>query len=253
MGWRIGSRSIAVAILLCLTQNPGAFAQPASFDKLLADCANVQDDAALPRAINACNKVIASGKLDTKNLSIAYFSRGTAFHFGKPRDYTRAIIDYTEAIRLDPTFVSAYHGRGLAHWLGPKWDLASAAADFDTVIRLEPGNMLAWGDRCSVLALQRKRLDQALSDCNRALNASDQPELFSMRALVHFTRKDYRSALADFEAALRYYPRSADALYARGVTRVRLGDVVEGQKDIETAMRLDQAVAQRSAEINIAP
>jgi tetratricopeptide (TPR) repeat protein len=43
-------------------------------------------------------------------------------------DYDRAIADYTEAIRLDPTFARAYYNRGFAK--RAKGD--SAGGDSDT-------------------------------------------------------------------------------------------------------------------------
>src|SRR5262249_1166922 len=43
----------------------------------------------------------------------AYFKRGSAYR--AKEDYDRAIMDYTEAIRLDPNSASAYNNRGLAY------------------------------------------------------------------------------------------------------------------------------------------
>jgi tetratricopeptide (TPR) repeat protein len=60
--------------------------------------------------ISACTAVIQSGT----NLAGAFYNRGAAYH-GKD-DYDRAIADYSEAIRLDPTIASgnAFYGRGNA-------------------------------------------------------------------------------------------------------------------------------------------
>ena len=52
------------------------------------------------------------------------------------RDYNRAILDYTEAIKFDQKYVDAYNNRGLAHKaLGRK---AEAIADFRKALSIDP-------------------------------------------------------------------------------------------------------------------
>src|SRR5580704_12428249 len=73
------------------------------------------DDAALCRsasgdaAIAACTHAIAGGKLKDRNLAIAYNKRGSEQERkGEP---DKAIVDYDEALRADPTFVVVYVNR----------------------------------------------------------------------------------------------------------------------------------------------
>jgi serine/threonine-protein kinase len=65
-----------------------------------------------------------------------YYAR--ASFWAERKDYDRAIRDYDEAIRLDPTYAKAYNARGHA-WAG-KNDYDRAIRDYDESIRLDPGN-----------------------------------------------------------------------------------------------------------------
>lgn len=72
-----------------------------------------------------------------------YFNRGNAkYHL---RLYQSAILDYTDAIRLNPDFAEAYISRGAAKSsLGEHF---AAIRDYDTAIRLSPENAIAYANR----------------------------------------------------------------------------------------------------------
>src|SRR5262245_40672190 len=84
--------------------------------------------------ITGCTNAIQSGKYSGKDLSWAYFSRGSAYY--TRGDFDRAIADYSEVIRLDPKSASAYGGRGLAYF--DKGDFDRAIADYNEAIKLDP-------------------------------------------------------------------------------------------------------------------
>src|SRR5262245_10529468 len=63
-------------------------------------------------AIAACDRAIASGKFTGRELAALYTNRGVEWRAKGNLD--RAIADYTEAIRIDPTFAGAYYARGNA-------------------------------------------------------------------------------------------------------------------------------------------
>jgi tetratricopeptide (TPR) repeat protein len=63
-----------------------------------------------------------------------YYNRGNANYLKE--DYDHAIADYTEAIRLDPTFARAYYNRGFAK--RAKGDSANASADIAKAMLLNP-------------------------------------------------------------------------------------------------------------------
>jgi tetratricopeptide (TPR) repeat protein len=64
----------------------------------------------------------------------AYLIRGDSFSANK--DYGQAIMDYDQAIRLNPAYAEAYNNRGYAYyWSG---DATQAIADYSRAIELRP-------------------------------------------------------------------------------------------------------------------
>ncbi len=74
------------------------------------------------------------------------YNRGNAYA-GKG-EYDKAIAEYTEAIRLDPTLAQAYYNRGFAYL--NKGDYDKAIAEFTEAIRLHPQNPSFYLSRAKV-------------------------------------------------------------------------------------------------------
>jgi tetratricopeptide (TPR) repeat protein len=85
--------------------------------------------------IAACTNFRESGT-ETRPLWIAraFFLRASAYL--AQRNYTRAIEDCDQAIRLDPKLANAFAGRGSAYRANNEFD--RAIRDFDEAIRLNP-------------------------------------------------------------------------------------------------------------------
>lgn len=67
---------------------------------------------------------------------MAYFNRG--FRYLSKKDYDRAIGDFSEAIRPNPSHAGAFRMRGDAYF--DKGDYGRAIADYNEVIRLAHRN-----------------------------------------------------------------------------------------------------------------
>lgn len=66
-------------------------------------------------------------RASTRKRAVTFNNRGLVF--ADRRDYARAIAEYGEAIRLDPTFAAAFTNRGLAY--ERRGDRTSARANFE--------------------------------------------------------------------------------------------------------------------------
>lgn len=84
--------------------------------------------------IRACTVLIYSGTLAEKDLAWAYYNRGVSY--GESRDYARAIHDFDESIRLEPTDADTFWLRHAAkESLG---DMVGAEVDSKVAKRLNP-------------------------------------------------------------------------------------------------------------------
>jgi hypothetical protein len=98
----------------------------------------------IDRRIAVCNALIQSRHtIADKTLVMIFTSRGTAYVF--KRDFSGAISDFTEAIRLNPRFSFAFYGRGMAYSFIKEYGLS--IADFDEAVRLNPRDAMAFSER----------------------------------------------------------------------------------------------------------
>ncbi len=136
-------------------------------------------------AIEACNRVINSGRYSGDDLVDAYTNRGQEYYVKE--DYERAISDATQAIRINAkTAVIAYTNRGNA-W-SVKGNHDKAIADYTQALRLDPKFTAA----------------------------------YTGRGLEHETKGDTKRALADYKAALKVPPKYQDGQWAHDKARERL-------------------------------
>jgi tetratricopeptide (TPR) repeat protein len=170
-------------------------------------------------AIAACTRAIKSGKYKGYEVAIKYLNRGAEWKIKK--DYDRAFADYNEAIRLSATYAEAFYNRCIVYRI--KEDYDHALADCNQAIKLGPTpNALAATDST------RLGDDRTISD------------YYSQRGAVYLSRKDYDLAIADFDSAIRLYPKDANTLYNRGRAYQAKGDTARADADFETAKQLDK-------------
>ncbi|MFN5856115.1 MAG: trypsin-like peptidase domain-containing protein [Pseudanabaenaceae cyanobacterium] len=115
------------------------------------------------------------------------------FNLGLGKQYhnrhREAIRDYTEAIRLRPTYASAYNNRGLARM--SERDYPQALADYNQAIRLRPDLATAYFNRGQIFVLMGRR-QEALGDFQIAAKYARQK---GMRYLHHRSRERIRDLL----------------------------------------------------------
>ena len=103
-----------------------------------------------------------------KNASDDHCKRGIALDAKGEHD--KAIVEYSEAIRLDPRSVLAYNGRGVAWAKQGQYD--KAMTDFDEAVRINPNFAYTYNSRGAVWASKRE-YDKAIADgCNPVLRAA---------------------------------------------------------------------------------
>lgn len=134
---------------------------------------------------------------------------------------------------------------------------SAAVRQFDVWISARPNDSLvAWAlnGRCWARAIGNLELDQALSDCNNALQRQIENAGFAdSRALVRLRRGEFDRAISDYDYALERAPKSAASLYGRGLAKLRKGLAAGGKSDLDAATAIDPKIAGQFAGWGLKP
>jgi len=274
------AKDIRTWIFAGLAGMPAAcFAVPAAADDR-EDCVRGSGDA----AIEACTRLLNSGRFDKRNLALIYsncanqwdhkgdFDKALQDHsaaiktdptyaagymhrgntYARRGDWDRAIADHSEAIRMDPAFANGFYNRGLTY--SRKGDHEHAIADFTKGIELTASSSQLWGQRCWSRAVIGKQLKEAVEDCDKAAALSPKiPQIFAYRGFAWLKLGQFDKALADYDMAfaLTKSPDHADWLYVRGMAKLKKGDAAGGNADIASAKAGRADIAEEYAKYGV--
>jgi tetratricopeptide (TPR) repeat protein len=151
----------------------------------------------------------------------SYFQRGEKRHWED--DFQGAIINYTQAIRLNPNFAAAYNNRGLCRL--QLFDFQGAIADSTQAIRLNPNFAYAYADRGAV-RFELKDFQGAIADYTQAIRLnSNFAYAYMRRGEAYHWLANYQRALADSDRALQIpIDKSDAAIFQRKLRRQSLKD-----------------------------
>jgi tetratricopeptide (TPR) repeat protein len=178
VAWRAG-------VVLAAALTGGIFAVTAA----MADYASDSKDCFAvgyggQKRVDACTRVIASGRLKGKDLAGALQTRAEGYRITK--QYEAALADFDRAIALDPKLAKAYANRAEVHRMLGHYD--QVIADTTQAIRLDP-----------------------------SFNA-----FYTVRALAYEQQGNLAGARADYDKALAIPAKGADGDWAQDVARDRL-------------------------------
>jgi tetratricopeptide (TPR) repeat protein len=121
------------------------------------------------RSLRACTRIIESKSLYRKHfgaddLAKVYSNRGV--EYGAKGQLTRAIADYTQAIKLNPRYADAYNNRSFSYAKKGQYD--RAIADASQAIQINPRHALAYVNRGNAYGRKGYRR-KAIADFRKAL------------------------------------------------------------------------------------
>lgn len=186
-------------------------------------------------------------EFDGKNISKSsleddYIKRAEeAFNKG---DYKSAIVLYSEAIKANSQNPDLFMKRGFSHHYYGDWE--TAVADYGQAVKLKPdlgSNALL---KCLPYTAGDKNVETASSVCNQAMK--DFPQfslLYYKRALINFTKSDYRASYADLYEATKLNPNFVGAYR-------NLGSFYFSQKKYDEAIKeYSRAIELRKDFVNV--
>lgn len=155
------------------------------------------------------------------------------------RDYTGAIKDFTNAIKLDSTFSQAYYKRAYMLFMNSK--NIEAVNDLDVAIKLNPnGNADAYLLRAILYTSESGNDDVIIFVCSKAIKIN--PKLWGaylLRGKSKSNLQNYKSALEDFDKAIEINPNNDDAYFQRGKTKAELNNALGAIVDFTKTIQLN--------------
>jgi regulator of sirC expression with transglutaminase-like and TPR domain len=130
-----------------------------------------------------------------------------AHEFNKAGHFDEAIAGANEAIRLNPTYVTAFLNRGFAY--NGKRDYDRAITDYNEVIRLDPEDSYAYANRGAAYN-NKGDYDRAIADYSEAIRLNPEHAVaYSNRGFAYRNKGYYDLAIADYEEAIELDPNNA--------------------------------------------
>ena len=167
------------------------------------------------------------------NYADAYRGRGlTYYHLD---DYQKAILDYTQAIKINPNYADAYRDRGFIYYLLKNYQ--KAMNDLNQAIKINPNDGLAY--------LYRSQARAVLGDIQGFTEDGKQSDVNMLKARhnssgeTNFLLGNYEIAIAECTQAIKIDPNYAKAYYNRGKSRSELGDKQVAIVDFTQAIKIN--------------
>ena len=165
------------------------------------------------------------------------------------KDLDGAIVNFTNAIALDPQDSLAYGGRGEAYV--HKGDYQRAAADFTAAIEIDSSAPLTYCNRGVCRFALKKKDDRAIDDFSKAI-ALDPAcnSAYFHRGLAWNSRNRHKQAIADFTEVIRLNPKHLEAYRNRAIAHAGRSTRCA---EAEQAPEFKRALADLAAALRLAP
>jgi tetratricopeptide (TPR) repeat protein len=207
-----------------------AIAGPVLADDDMDACRDRRTEAKM--RLEACERVIAAGRVTGKDLGLANAVRAQAFM--QKHNYNKAIAAFDAAIAADPDNLDYSVTKGWAYY--QKGDDDQAMAIYNALLQAHPNAANALNNR-GRLYLRKGALQSALDDFTAALNyRPDYHNAHLNRGIVLRINGDLNGALADIAKGLQTDAPQPYAYLERCRTYIAMGRFDEAMADCNTAI-----------------
>ncbi|MDZ8079396.1 MAG: tetratricopeptide repeat protein [Nostoc sp. DcaGUA01] len=243
---------VALNEFLAALKNQRTFAQFWAVTMLQAgkdvDCSEVQrwgeqlnnwlkayEDKHYEAAAQMLTTLLSDASLEDKWRAVALDWR--SYIYSQSNQYSKALADLTQAIKLVPEEVEYLTVRGMTYCQMQRYQ--EALLDFNRVIELNPNYQWAIASRGVTYRLMYQ-YDEALEDLNRAieLDSNDQWAL-AHRGVTYCYMQRYPESLQDLNRAIKLDSNYQWAIASRGDTYRYMQRYNEALQDFNRAIELD--------------
>ncbi len=154
-------------------------------------------------------------------IAVGWNNRGMVYY--DKGDYDKALSDFNESIRVQPTHPDAYNNRSIIYY--QRKDYQKALEENLKLLAIDSAHKEGYGNRGSFFYVLQQ-YDSASyyylkSTTVNPRNASS----FFYAGVSEFNLKEYRNAIVHLQKAIEIVPNYADAFVFLGMTYVRLGNM----------------------------
>ncbi|MEI7584903.1 tetratricopeptide repeat protein [Runella sp.] len=191
-------------------------------------------------ALTYLNKAIEGDNANYEALN----ARGVVYY--ELREYTNALLDYDQALKLKPDYYRPYYNRALLKVA--QSDGQGALKDYSEAIRLDSRNAEIFVNRGQLLAALGQT-DAALRDFDQAVNLDENNAMaWYNRGNVLFQQGDFKRSIENFEKAVKNDTKFSKAFHALGIAQLMLQQKDQGCLNLKQADRLGYPSAKVSLE-----
>lgn len=179
-------------------------------------------------------------------------------------EWQRQQGDAAGAVKTLEAFVAGQKGGMFANpQMGMQLGSAYARAGMSDKARAQFGmlrgyaagthNAEDYNNLCYAQAKANFDLDTALEDCRQAVAMRSDGRILDSLGFVELRMGRFDDAIADYGRALAASPKLAEALYGRGIARLRRGDRAMGEADLAGARASDPGIDAVFAGLGVKP
>jgi tetratricopeptide (TPR) repeat protein len=214
----------------------------ASVQAIEDHCYNQHNDFTAQQSFDACTQLI-EGRAHLTYLSMDGVYDYRAIADQRLGDRSRALADYTQAVRLNAKDDYAYLHRGLIYLDAMRLD--QAAADFTRAHEIDPKSPWPVADRGMAYAWKNDR-ERAEADF-KAVRAIDRANIVVLHGegVLDMNAGKLESAVENFSAAQRQDPSDAWAIQMRADAYQQMGEFAKARQDRERLRQISQRAAAR--------
>ena len=151
-------------------------------------------------------------------------------------DYTAALKDYNQAIKLNPNFATTYLNRGFVRM--QQGDTRGAIEDYDKAIELLPDYAMAFNNR-GITKANSGDIDGAIQDFGKAIEIDNRyVSAITNRGLALASKQDWEASMADYNKAIEIEPSYYAVYNYRGLSYTRERKINEALADFNTCLEL---------------